>query len=159
MSEEDRDIDILLRRNVDRQLEGFDWEGFRRSIDGRLVGTGTAPRAWSLHGSWVALAAVVTLAVGLVTLVVIRGWESGPRDSIPGQAKTAMIEAAHAPGAARVSLLPVGKSGQCAVRILPPDKPRRESGAKASWCIVVGHDSWAGRRSASRDVSDVMCLF
>ena len=57
MSEKNRDIDALLRRNVERQLAGFDWEGFRRGIGGRLTSAGARSRAWNRYGRWAAMAA------------------------------------------------------------------------------------------------------
>lgn len=159
MSEKNCDIDTLLRRNVDRQLEGFDWEGFRRGIGNRLVSTGAAPRTWSLHSPWVTVAAAVALTAGLIVLAVICRSGSGARDAVAGQAKVALTEATHAPGVARLSLLSAERSGQCTVRILPSDRPRQRGGAQASWCIIVGQDSLAERHADGRDASDVVCLF
>jgi hypothetical protein len=159
MNENNRDVDTLLRRNVDQQLEDFDWEGLRRGIGSRLVRTDAACRILRLSGPWVAVAAAVALTAGLIVLAVICRSGSEAQDVVPGQADVAMIETTHVPGMARVSLLPVEKSGQCEVRILPSDQPRQERGTEASWCIVVGQDSLPERRSGGRDASDVACLF
>ena len=159
MNQDDREIDILLRRSVDRQLDSFDWEGLRRDIGSRLARAPVSAPARSVYGKWAARAAVLAVAAGVLVLAMISSPRPEPARSTVGEAKVAMIETTRAAGVARVSLLPVAQPGQCAVRVLTSDKPRPEGGARASWCIVVGQGSLREQHAGGRDVSDVMCLF
>jgi hypothetical protein len=80
MNREDRAIDELLRRHVERQLRDFDWDQLRGRIAGRLGRTtGRAPfrpRAWSFR---IVSAAAAVAAVALVTALFC--WRSSPNRS------------------------------------------------------------------------------
>lgn len=159
MSENNHDIDILLRRNVERQLEGFDWEGLRRGIGSRLASTDAPFRSRSLYGRWAAMAAALVLAGGVLIYAVICATGPGVNETPGGEAKVAMIDIPRAVATARVSLSPVEKPGRCEITMLSSDKPRPEGGKQTSWCIVVRQDSPAEKHSRGRDASDVVCLF
>ncbi len=74
MSNKDRDIDVLLRRNVERQLEGFDWDRQRQTVVQRL----TPPQIQKLRRvSAIRIAAgvavILTLVVGYMGMSLLKG--------------------------------------------------------------------------------------
>lgn len=75
MSEENHDIDVLLRRNVDRQLETFDWDELSGRISDRLE-QAECKRLSPRH-RWPVMAAAAVLALALVSSVAV--WRWGPR--------------------------------------------------------------------------------
>jgi hypothetical protein len=158
MSNDDHDLDILLRRNAERQLAGFDWDRFRRGMDSRLTGARAPIRSWYLQGRWAALAAVVALTAGVLLWAVFCA--SGPGRGEPGAgwATVALIQTTHAPGMAQVSFSPVDPSARGEVTILASDRPR-EDRVRASWCIIAPHELAGEKRRQSDDASDVLCLF
>ncbi len=74
MSNENRDIDALLRHNAEQQLEGFDWDRLGARISSRL-GRTTSPAALRRRVLLVrtASAAVAVAAVVLLTVMFYRG--------------------------------------------------------------------------------------
>ena len=73
MSANDRDIDSLLRRNTERQLEGFDWDRQRQTVMQRLAATRIQkPRLVVAIGVATGVAAILTLAVGYVCLSLLK---------------------------------------------------------------------------------------
>jgi hypothetical protein len=92
MSRDDRDIDGLLRQNLKRQLEGFDWDGQRQAVTHRLA----APRVQRSH--WVVAirvaagaAALLALAVGYLGLSSLQGtrpYAPAPRQAMALHAST-----------------------------------------------------------------------
>lgn len=69
MSNENRDIDALLRHNAEQQLEGFDWDRLGARISSRL-GRTTSPAAFQWRALLVRTvsAAVAVVAVALLTV-------------------------------------------------------------------------------------------
>ncbi len=159
MSKNDRDVDILLRQNVERQLDDFDWDGLRRDIDRRLADAGTVSRPWSQYRQWAAVAATLVGTVGVLILVSLSSLRPGRTVSTPGEATVAMAEAAHVTGTARVSFPLAEKPARGEVRILASDKPRPPDRARASWCIIAAHEPSNDKRGNGGDVSDVLALF
>jgi len=159
MSTEDRNIDALLRRNAERQLGDFDWEGLSRGIHGRVATAGARPGAWNQYGRWLAMAAGVALTAGVLILAMIAATGRGPNSSAPGEAKVTMIEATYAAGTAQVSFARTEAPVRCKVTMHASDTPRQENRAAASWCIVAKQASPMGTRRSSPDSSDVLCLF
>ena len=157
MNNDNRDIDALLRRNVERQLADFDWAGLRRGIAGRVTTAGVRSSSWNRYGRWVAMAASIALAVGVLTPVIIRTTQLG--GPATGNAIVAMVEATHPAGSAQVSFSPASNPARCEVEILPSDKPRQKNGTRASWCIIAKQEPSTERRYDGRDASDVVCLF
>jgi len=160
MSSKDRDIDALLRRNVERQLADFDWEELRQRIGGRVTNVSAQSRSWARHGKWVAIAAGVALTAGVLTFAVISATGPEPGDSAMGEAKVTMIENAHSAGMAQVSFERADKPARCEVTILALDKPQQQkSRTRASWYIIAAHDLSFEKPRNGRDASDVLCLF
>jgi len=159
MSKNDRDIDILLRQNVERQLADFDWEGLRRDIGRRIPGTGAASRPWNQYRRWTAVAATIAGTAGVLILATLSTTGPGRIASTPGEAKVAMAEASHVIGTAQVSFPPAEKPARCKVEILASDKPRSRDRARASWCIITAHEPSRERHGDGGDVSDVLALF
>lgn len=158
MSPKDRDMDALLRRNVERQLEDFDWEELRRRIGGRVTTVSAQSRSWNRYGKWAAIAAGVTLTAGVLILATISSTRPEPDHAAVGEAKVAMIETARAPGTAQVSER-VEKPARCEVRILTPDGPRQKSQTQTRWCVIAVREISAEKDHHRRDASDVLCLF
>jgi len=74
MNDNDRNLDILLRRNVERQLKGFNWDWQRQMVMHRL----TAPRIQKPRRIMairvaIGIAAIVTLAVGYLSVSFLMG--------------------------------------------------------------------------------------
>jgi hypothetical protein len=159
MSKNDRDIDILLRRNVERQLADFDWEGLRRDIGRRLTSAGAASRARNRYHHWAAIAAMIVGTAGVLVLAALSALGPGRDAWAPGEAKVAIAEATHVTGTAQVSFPPAEKPARCEVRILASDKPRPPDRARASWCIIAAHEPSRGQHGNGGDVSDVLALF
>jgi hypothetical protein len=159
MSKNDRDIDILLRRNVERQLAGFDWEGLRRDIGRRLTSADAASRPWNQYRKWTAVAATIAGTVGVLILATLSTTRPGRMASSPGEAKVAIAEAAHVIGTAQVSFPPVDKPARGEVEILASDKPRQPDRARASWCIIAAHEPASEKHGNGGEVSDVLALF
>jgi hypothetical protein len=159
MSKDDRDIDILLRQNVERQLGGFDWERLRREIDRRLPGTGVASRPRNRYRQWTAVAATIVGTVGVLILVSLSTVGPQRAVSVPGEAKVAIAETAHVTGTAQVSFPPADKPARGEVKILASDGPRQPDRALASWCIIAAREPASERHGNGGDVSDVLALF
>ncbi len=159
MSRNDRDIDSLLRQNVERQLAGFDWDGLRRGIGRRLTSAEAASRPWNEYRKWTAVAATIAGTVGVLILATLSATGPGRDAWAPGQAKVAMAEAAHVTGTAQVSFPPADKPARCEVTILASDRPRPRDQARASWCIIAAHGPSSERHDNGGDVSDVLALF
>ena len=159
MSKNDRDIDILLRQNVERQLAGFDWEGLRRDIGRRLPGTGAASRPWNQYRKWTAVAATIAGTVGVLILATLSTTGPGRIASTPGEAKVAMAEDAHVIGTAQVSFPPAEEPARCEVKILASDKPRPRDRARASWCIIAASEPSREKHGNGGEISDVLALF
>jgi len=159
MSKNDRDIDILLRRNVERQLAGFDWEGLRRNIGRRLPSAGAVSRPWPRHHHWAALAATFVGTAGILVLATLGTLGPGRMASAPGEAKVAIAEAAHVIGTAQVSFPPADKPARGEVKILASDRPRLPDRARASWCIIAAHGPSSEKHGNGGEVSDVLALF
>ncbi len=159
MSKNDRDIDILLRQNMERELAGFDWEGLRRDIGHRLPNAGAASRPWHQYRRWAAVAATIAGTVGILILVSLRTVGPGRMVSTPGEATVAMAEAAHVPGTAQVSFPPAERPARGEVTILASDKPRPPDRARASWCIIAASEPSREKHGNGGEVSDVLALF
>ncbi len=159
MSKNDRDIDILLRRNVERQLAGFDLERLRRDIDSRLTSPGAVSRPWNRYRRRVVVAATIVVTVGVLILVSLS--TVGPQRvaSVPGEAKVAIAEAAHVSGTAQVSFPPADKPARCEVEVLASDKPRQPDRGRASWCIIAAHEPSSEKHGNGGEVFDVLALF
>ena len=82
MSPNDRDMDALLRRNVERQLEDFDWEELRRRIGGRVTTVSAQSRSWNRYGKWAAIAAGVILTAGFSMFPFVMPSSLDPRSSL-----------------------------------------------------------------------------
>ena len=159
MSKNERDIDMLLRRNVERQLADFDWERLRRDIGHRLASASVVSRPWNWYRPWAAVAATIIMTVGVLILVSLSTMGPQRVASAPGEAKVAMAEAAHVTGTAQVSFPPGEKPAQCTVEILTSDKARPQNRARASWCIIAAHEPSSEKHGNSGDVSDFLALF
>jgi hypothetical protein len=159
MSQHDRDIDILLRQNVERQLAGFDWEGLQRGIDRRLTNAGAASRPWNQHRQWVPVAATIVGTVGVLILVSLSNMGPGRDAWTRGEATVTIAEAAHVTGTAQVSFPRADKPVQCQVEILASDKPRQPDRARASWCIIATSEPSREKHGNGGEVSDVLALF
>jgi hypothetical protein len=159
MSKNDRDIEILLRRNVERQLAGFDWERLRRDISRRLTGTGAVSRPWSQYRQWAPVAASIVGAIGVLVLVSLSTLGPGRNVWTPGVASVVLSEAPHVTGTAQVSFPPAEKPARCEVTILASDEPRQADRALASWCIIAAREPASERHGNGGDVSDVLALF
>jgi hypothetical protein len=159
MNKNDRDIDILLRQNVERQLADFDWDRLRRDIGHRLASAGAASRSWNQYGKWVAVAATVVGTAGVLVLATLSTMGPGRDAWTRGEAKVAIAEAAHVTGTAQVSFPPVEEPARCEVKILASDKPRPADRARASWCIIAAHEPSNEKHGNGGEVSDVLALF
>jgi len=159
MSKNDHDIDILLRRNVERQLAGFDWEKLRRDIGRRLPSTGAVSRPWNRYRNWAAIAATIAGTAGVLVLATFCTMGPGRDAWTQGEAKVAIAEAAHVTGTAQVSFPPAEKPGRCEVEILASDKPRQRDQTRASWCIIAAHEPSSEKHGNGSEVSDVLALF
>ena len=158
MNKNDRDIDILLRRNAERQLGDFDWDELRRNIGHRLASGGAASRSWNRYGKWVAVAATVVGTAGVLVLISLSAMGPGRGASAPGEAKVAIAEATHVIGTAPVSF-PSDKPARGEVKILASDGPRPQDRARGSWCIIVASEPLREKYDSGGDVSDVLALF
>jgi hypothetical protein len=158
MSDNDRDLDILLRRNAERQLAGFDWEQFGRGVGRRLTDARASTRSWHRDGRWVALAATIALTAGVLLWAAICATRPGGEEPAAGQATVAMVETAHVMGTAQVSCPPIDKPVRGEVTILTTDRPR-EDRARASWCIIAQQDLPSEKHWHGDDASDTLCLF
>lgn len=78
MSVEDRDIDDLLRGNVERQLRDFDWNRLHAGISGRL-GRAARPATFG-HRAWLFRIASAVAAVVLLTVLL---WRPASPDRSP----------------------------------------------------------------------------
>ena len=82
MSNEDRDLDILLRRNVQRQLEGVDWDRQRQTVMQRLAATRMQkPRRVIAIRVAIGVATLLMLAVGCLCVSLLKS--TGPRATAP----------------------------------------------------------------------------
>jgi hypothetical protein len=159
MSKNDRDIDILLRRNVERQLADFDWEGLRRGISRRLPGMATVSRPSHRHHHWTASAATIAGAAGILVLATFSAMRPGRDAWTRGEARVTIAEAAHVIGTAQVSFPLAAKPARCEVRILASDKPRPPDRTRPSWCIIAAHEPSNEKQGNGGDISDVLALF
>ena len=159
MTDMNHDIDDLLRRNATQQLAGLDWDALRRGIGSRLTNVNTPVRSWNRYGQWGAIAAIVVLTTGILTVAVFSIRRPGTGIPVLGEAKVTRIEAVPGIGTAHVSFFPVGEPARCEVRMLPPDEPRPRSGGEVRWCIVVRQEAFSAESESERDASEVLCLF
>jgi hypothetical protein len=148
-----------LRRNAERQLAGFDWEGLRRDIGSRLTDADTVSGPGNQYRQWAAVAATIVGTVGVLILVSLSN--TGPRRDAwtPGEAAVTMAEAAHATGTAQVSFPPDDKPARCEVEILTSGEARPPDRARASWCIIAAHEPSSEKHGNGGEVSDVLALF
>jgi len=159
MSGKDRDIDALLRQNVDRQLAEFDWSALRRDIAGRVAGARVQSGPRISYLTWTAAAAGVTVAAGIIIVAVVMTWRPTPSQAPAGWATVAMMEATGPVGTAQVVLADAQPTARCEVRILASDKPRQEDRTRASWCIIAEKEPVIEHRRNGRDSRDILCLF
>jgi hypothetical protein len=74
MSDENRDIDALLRHNAEQQLEGFDWDRLGARISSRL-GRTTSPAIFHRRAMLVRMASAAVVVAAIVLLIVVfYGW-------------------------------------------------------------------------------------
>jgi hypothetical protein len=159
MSGKSRDIDDLLRQNVDRQLADFDWSELRHHIAGRIAIAGVQSRPRISYLTWTAAAAGVTVAAGIVILAVTMAWGPKPGETPAGWAEVAMIERTGPAGTAQVILTDRPPTARCEVHIVASDKPRREDRARASLCIIAARQPQIADHRNGRDSRDIVCLF
>ncbi len=82
MSHNDRDLDALLRQNVQRQLEGLDWDRQRQEMMQRLGASGTQkPRRIVTIRVAAGVAALLVVALGYTCVSFLRS--TGPDAAAP----------------------------------------------------------------------------
>lgn len=150
MNQGNRDVDRLLKTNVEEQLTGFDWDRFSRSVAGRLAPEDLRGRSGHPVARSLAVAAAILLVVGAVAVVLsnlkMPGSDTAPR---PGRATVVIARPAAEKGV-----------GQCQVRIHSAVKPKPDDAAeRPSWCIVTRHESPAADGGYDRDWAGLACLF
>jgi len=159
MSGKDHDIDALLRQNADRQLADFDWQKLSRDVAGRVASAGVQSRPRISYLGWIAAAAGITVAVGIVILVVTMTWSPKPDEMAPGWARVEMAEPTGPMGTAQVAFADAQSAARCEVQIIASDKPRQESRTRASLCIIAGRQPQIAEHRNGRDARDIICLF
>jgi len=159
MSRKDHDIDALLRQNVDRQLADFDWSGLRRNIAGRVTSAGVQSRPRILYPAWVAMAAGVVLAAGIIVFAMTMTWKPKSGETAAGWANVVMTEGTSPMGTAQVALTDAPPAARCEVHIIASDKPQQQDRARASWCIIAGQKPVVADPRNGRDSRDIVCLF
>lgn len=84
MSETDRDVDELLRRNADRQLAGFDWNRQRQTVmQGLDAARARKPRRMVVIGVAAGVAAVLMLIAGYVCMGLLK--DAGGNSTTPAE--------------------------------------------------------------------------
>lgn len=74
MSHSDHDLDVLLRRNAERQLAGLDWDRERQTVMQRLAAARKQkPRTAMVIRVATSIAAVLALAVGYMCISLREG--------------------------------------------------------------------------------------
>ncbi|MHC4518746.1 MAG: hypothetical protein ACYTAS_09180 [Planctomycetota bacterium] len=150
MNQDNRDIDKLLKANVEGQLTDFDWDRFTRSVAGRLAPGDLRSRSGHPVARSLAVAAAILLAVGAVAVVLLN-LKTPSSDTAPRAGRATVVIAGPA---AEKGL------GHCEVRIHSSAQPTPDDAAKhPRWCIVTRHESPAANGGDDRDWAGLACLF
>ena len=150
MNRDNRDVDRLLKTNVDGQLTGFDWDRLAQRVGHRLAADEFRRRSSRPVICSLAVAATVVLIVGIVVFVLLHR-ETPNLEPIPisGRATVVIARRDAEKGA-----------GRCEVTILSPTTPKSEEAAgRPSWCIVTTPQPLPVSVSRERDSSSLACLF
>lgn len=148
MNEDHRDIDRLLKANVERQLAGFDWDRFAGRLGQRLAADDLQGRSRLSAGRLLVAAAAIIL-VGVVAVVVVRPLEGPIGKTMPGRA-TVVIGSPARDGAVR----------RCDVHIHSPAEPKPDDTTRRpSWCIVAGRELPQVDSDDERNLASLACLF
>ena len=150
MNQDNRDIDRLLKANVEEQLAGFNWNRLARSVAGRLAAGELRTRSGLPLARWLAAAAAILLVVGTVAVVLLNvKTPNGDTSPGPGRAIVVIARRSAEKGA-----------GHCTVRIHSSVKPTPDdAGKRPSWCIVTRHESPAANGGDDKDWAGLACLF
>ncbi len=159
MSGKNRDIDDLLRQNVDGQLADFDWSKLRQSIAGRVAIARVQSRPRISYLAWTAAAAGITVAAGIIIFVATMTWVPASNSVPTGRATVEVAEATGLAGTAEVVLVETQPTARCEVQIVTSDKPRQEDRTRASLCIIAGRQPQIANHRKGPDAQDVICLF
>jgi len=159
MSGKSRDIDDLLRQNVDRQLADFDWQKLSRNIAGRIASAGARSRPRISYLAWTAAAAGISVAAGIIVFAMTMTWKPKSGEPAAGWADVTMIETTGPVGTAQVVLADAQPAARCEVQMIPSDKLPQEDGTRVSWCIVAAQSPAVTDHRNGRDSRDIICLF
>ncbi|UCD49866.1 MAG: hypothetical protein JSW27_20345 [Phycisphaerales bacterium] len=150
MNQDHRDIDRLLKANVEQQLADFDWDKLARSV-GRRLATGDLRRR---RGRPVvrafAVAAAILLVVGVAAVVLLnRKTPNADTASGPGRATVVIARRAAEKGV-----------GRCDVRIHDAVKPTPDDTAqRPRWCVVTLPEPASDDIGHDRNRASLACLF
>jgi hypothetical protein len=172
MKEDRERIDRLLEKNAAEQLADVDWEQLNTAISGRLdqvgrVGVSTIrfPFVLKAAAGFAALAAVILIAVAVMT--------DEPSDLQLPKGSSAIVKLLEPAGSASVVIEPraaertvcveIGRTGQemakCDVKIIDVNGDMEKNGGRAAWIIISKPEPVYADNGASRDLTDLLCLF
>jgi len=150
MNSDPRDIDRLLKANVEGQLADFDWDRLQRRVAGRLAAADLQPRRTGPVVRSLAVAAGILLVAGVATVVFLN-LKSPGRVPPPEPGRATVVLAAGTPERTVT---------RCEIRIHSPAKPAPEKAAKRpSWCIVTVPEPLVTNGAYERELASLACLF
>jgi hypothetical protein len=150
MNQDNRDIDELLKANVERQLADFDWGRLARSVAGRLAASDLRSRSVHSVARSLVVAAAILLVLG-VAAVVLLNLKTPISNTSPGPGRATVVIAG------RTAEMRVG---HCELRIRSAAKPTANDAAnRPRWCIVTKHEPPTVDVGYDRDVANLACLF
>jgi hypothetical protein len=149
MKQDNRDIDKLLKANVQDQLAHFNWDRFTTRVAGRLAANDLQSRSrWPGTRFFIAAAAVVLVGVVVTIVLTNSKTPSGDPTPMPGRATVVMAERATEKGV-----------GRCEIRIHTSETPPENTEKRTSWCIVTVPEPLAEDVGYRRNLVNLACLF
>lgn len=171
MKDTDEKIDLLLQRNAEQQLAGFDWDELKAAISNRLNEVQKCRASARKYPIAFKIAAGIAAAAAVVLIIVMIKLER-PVDMQLGNGRTAMVKFADSKGSASVEIkspsgrahviVDIGRNrmlAKCNVEIIDSNGSQKGNGAQAAWIIVSRPESIYADNGVNQDAIDMICLF
>jgi len=146
-------IDDLLKRNVTKQLAGFDWDDLNAAISGRLDKMQQPRKSASGLPVWFKISAVTAAAAVLIIVMIVSTNKKG----------SATITFINPSDRTRVQVNTVErdrKRGKCDVQIIDLSATRKqEDKTRPNWFIISQTEPLSTNNGIDQDMRDIACLF
>lgn len=149
MNEKHRDIDELLKTNVDRQLADFNYDRFAGKVARRLATDDLKHRPDRPILRSLAIAAAVILGLGTLTIALMYlKFSPAAKVVAPGHAIVVIADGR-----------PQRALGHCEVQIHISEEPPAATEKPTRWCIVTLPEPPVEDVRPDRDALNLACLF